>query len=256
MERSPNNVEKGHSKALQSQIIEGSEMLVRESSLTIDMALSQQERQSLERVQIDNNLPQFDFYGFDTKELEGKVIEYLGDMGQNDPNDISHIANVIGRLSDGMRKGFNEETTWTMIRVSLPNNEYKIPRWHPDGKYFKSSKKRYKLVATLKGPQTLFGEIIDTDGVNRLEGERRENYQKNEHDQAKLQEEDMRIRTQLQKVIAQKEIGGKGKAVVYLVGEEDAVFHSEPDISEPRIFVSVLPGSKEQVSQWAARTRN
>lgn len=256
MEGILHTTEKPRDNPLVSEIANGLEILERDLSLSIDMNLSQEEQISLERLRIEQDLPQFDFYGTEGSDLKKRVEEYLSAMGDNDTEDLSRIADIVARLSEGMRKGFGSESTWTMIRVSLPNSHYEIPRWHPDGKYFKSTKKRYKLVATPKGPQTRFGEVIDVEAYDRLEKEMYDNYRNNENDPAKLEEEDMRIRTELQKVVEQKDIGGKGMAVVYLVGEEDAVLHSEPDITEPRIFVSILPGSNEQIAQWAGRTRD
>lgn len=256
MEGTPHTVEKQRDYLLSSDIENRRETLEQELFLNVDMNLSQEEKESLVRINIEKALPQFDFYGTEGVELKKKVEEYLGDMGDNSPEDLSHIADIVSRLSEGMRKGFDTETTWTMIRVSLPYNEFEIPRWHSDGKYFNSTQKRYKLVATLKGPQTLFGETVDIEAHNRLGKELNDNYLRIEDDPEGFNEEDMRIRTELQKVVAQKEIGGQGEAIVYLVGEEDAVLHSEPNITEPRIFVSVLPGSDEQIAQWEGRTRS
>ncbi len=250
------DTEKQIENLLGSDIASSFELLERELYLSIDIDLSQEERKSLERVHIEQDLPQFDFYGAEGDELKNNIKNYLIAMGDNSPEDLSNIADIVSRLSEGMRKGFGAESTWTMIRVSLPHSGFEIPRLHPDGRYFKSTKKRYKLVATLKGPQTLFGEAVDVEAADRLGKEQYDNYLNNEDDLAKLEGEDIRIRTELQKVVEQKDIGGEGKAVIYLVGEKDAVLHSEPDITEPRIFVSVLPGSNEQIAQWAGRTRD
>jgi hypothetical protein len=47
--------------------------------------------------------------------------------------------------------------------------------------------------------------------------------------------------------------GVRPHGVVYFVGNKDAVVHSEPDITEPRIFIVVLPGSNEQIEEWKGR---
>lgn len=41
-----------------------------------------------------------------------------------------------------------------------------------------------------------------------------------------------------------------GEAIIYLIGDKDAAVHSEPPIHAPRIFVSILPGSKRQINEW------
>jgi len=44
---------------------------------------------------------------------------------------------------------------WLAIRVTEPNNEFIIPRWHKDGNYFASNSITAKFITVLKGPGTL-----------------------------------------------------------------------------------------------------
>ncbi len=216
----------------------------------IDIGLSPVERESLARVRVERDLEQFDFYGVGTDELREKLQSYFGQMGENTEQDLLSISDIVWRLSEGMREGFGEQSTWTMVRVSLPGSSFEVPRWHPDGKYFSSTKKQYKLVATLRGQDTLFGEAIDPEAVACFQEEESNNRRKYKDDPRRLQEEEMCIRRELAKVVRQTQIGGEGMAVIYLVGEKDAVLHSEPYITEPRIFIAVLPGSKKQITEW------
>ncbi len=225
--------EKSEAAFVRAEIEGKREALGRDRAISIDMRFSAMERESLERVRIECSLDQFDFYGPDVSDLKRKLEIYFSEMGENDPQDLSNISDIICRLS---------------------NDDFKIPRWHPDGKYYRSLNKKYKLVAAVKGAQTRFGEAIDAQKASDLGREQSENYANRVSRPELFREEDARIRRELANVIQEKKIGTESDAVIYLVGEEDAVLHSEPHITKPRIFFSVLPGSMEGVAIWEGRT--
>src|SRR3989344_3303901 len=119
------------------------------------------------KVKIEKELEQFNYYGPLADDLEIKLEDKFKEMGRNSENDISIISRKVAELAREMVSGFDEEAAWVMVRVSLPNDEFQTPRWHPDGSYYYDNEGRrapaYKLVATLKGPQTLFAEKIDAE---------------------------------------------------------------------------------------------
>lgn len=218
--------------------------LVQQRYASIDMSLWPAERKALAKVTVECELPQYDYFGSSSKTLRTTLGIHLRKMGTNSSEDLAQITDVVVRLSEGMREGFEKESTWTMVRVSLPNDAFAIPRWHTDGKYYDShpGEKQYKLVATLKGAPTLFSFATDMAKVETLM-------------QATNEEPfDLTLRKELAKVVAQKDLGNANQAVIYRVGDSEAVMHSEPHITEPRIFVSVLPGTTEQIRQWQEKT--
>lgn len=214
------------------------------------MHLSSQERDSLQRIRVEKDLDPFDSYGPIDGELIPELAQHLSGMGQNNPEDVKEIASTIQRLGKEMTQALGKEAAWISVRVSLPNDVFDIPRWHPDGKYFTSSEKTYKLVATLKGAQTLFGRIIDPETYRTLVTQEQENSRANENNREAFEKEDLRIRGEIMKVVVPMAAPSREQATAYLVGDDDAVIHSEPSIKEPRIFISVLPGSKEQIEEW------
>ena len=221
----------------------------------VDMHLSTAERSSLDRVSIDRDLPQFDAYGVVGDELKQQLTGHLSGMGENDPTDVERIAETIHRLAVGMQNGFGKEAAWITVRVSVPNPAFDVPRWHPDGAYYATAEneKTYKLVAALKGAQTLFGKVRDGEVYQQLENAEHENQRKNENDSETFEAEKLRIRYELVKIIEPMNPPASEQATVYRVGDKQAVIHSEPPIAEPRIFVSVLPGSREQIEEWQSR---
>ncbi|MEK7177085.1 MAG: hypothetical protein AAB719_02235 [Patescibacteria group bacterium] len=226
-----------------------------ERLLNIDMFLPSGERSHLNDLVIDRRLDQFDFFGLPTKLLKSQLERHLAGLGDNSPDTLSSVAGIVLRLSQEMCQGFGGEAVWTMVRAQLPANEFVVPRWHPDGKYFASEKKCYKLATTLKGPQTLFGVARDEALADRLIEEASKNYMENLSNPDKFDEEDLRIRKKLAEVVEPLAMGGAGGATIYLVGDADAVLHSEPNITEPRLLVTVLSGSRKQISEWRERQK-
>ncbi len=255
MEGLPRTPEKNEYVPLSKQIEQKLGTLEQERAISVDMQVSPEEQEVIDRILIERSLEQFDFYGSNPDELKAKLEIYFAEMGENSSEDLATISNIIGRVSEATQVGLKGESTWTMVRVSLPNNDFEIPRWHPDGKYYHSISKQYKLVATVKGAQTRFANAINQKEVTKLQQQESENYDKNASNPELFNTEDIRIRTELAEAVREKEIGIQGQAVIYLVGEDHAVLHSEPHITESRIFFAVLPGSNEEISQWEANMR-
>ncbi len=231
-------------------------LLTDESFFVVDMDLSNEEQECLLNIKIEKELEQFDYYGSDGSKLETDLFEYFTDVGDNTALDISCISQLITRLSKDMIEGFEEESVWIMVRVFMPNNAYDIPRWHHDGNYFKTSKKVYKFVSALRGPQTLFAEKIDAKRFSELLRKNSDNYIENiikNNNPEKFKTEDLKIRRELIETVKEINICKEGQVVIYLVGDEKAAIHSEPKMNTPRIFISILPGSKTQIDEWKNR---
>ena len=54
-------------------------------------------------------------------------------------------------------------------------------------------------------------------------------------------------------VVREMKSFGKEQAIIYLVGDKDARVHFEPKTDEPRIFMSVLLGSQDQINELKNR---
>jgi hypothetical protein len=150
------------------------------------------------------------------------------------------------------------------IRVSLPDHKYDIPRWHKDGRFFKSDGVQSKFVTVLKGPGTLF--IKESKKVNDIY----DNYMK-EKEKSYLKHKvttslDSKIETEYRKILANKlkickqyQLGpNQGLILVNGYGNNNFGFdynnnkliglmHAEPKNDTPRIFISILPGSENEI---------
>jgi len=62
------------------------------------------------------------------------------------------------------------------------------------------------------------------------------------------------IRPKLAKLVGKKyNKVPDNKGLIFEVGSKNAVIHSEPPIEHERIFISILPGSYEQISELKKR---
>jgi hypothetical protein len=246
------NVERG----AESDQINKMEALREQGIVAFDVGLTPEETESIKEVRIEKELPQFDYYGPVNEELTKSLVSYFDEMGENSDEAVRTISALVARIAATTLKDLNKESAWVMVRVSLPNNDFDIPRWHPDGAYFQSSDpndRTYKLVKSIKGPLTRFGEKADPEKFEQLIRESTENYERHHDNAEAFNEEDVRIRQGLDAVIQEIEPAKEGDAVYYLVGDREAKIHSEPKIDEPRIFMSVVAGSNEQVEELEER---
>jgi len=93
--------------------------------------------------------------------IDKEVYDYYASIGQNTFDDISIIKDYTIRLVYAVIEGFEKDSFWLDIRASIPNDSYKIPRWHIDGKFYditNREKPNYKFITTPKGPGTLFAQ--------------------------------------------------------------------------------------------------
>lgn len=232
------------------------ETLKEQDVVSFDINLTPEEKRSIENVNIAKELPQFNFYGPINEELVKNLAAYFSGLGENSEEIINAISGLVARIAKNATKDFEKESAWVMVRTSLPNNDFDVPRWHPDGKYFKpfdSEDKTYKLVMTIKGALTRFGEKINSEKFEQLMKESSNNYELNHDNSEMFEKEDIRIRKEIDSVIREIKPSRDGEAVYYLVGDENAKIHSEPKIDSPRIFMSVVAGSSDQVSELKER---
>ena len=225
--------------------------------ICLDVNLSNKEIECLNDLTIERELDQFNYYGDVGDELNEHLLKYLSSIGTNTEANIDCVANLVYRISEGMMKGFDKESVWTMLRVTLPNDNYGIPRWHSDGRYFDTKEKVHKMAITLKGPLTLFGRVTDSEKYEALKSENNKNFQENilaHKNQNKFKDEDLRIRKKLLNVIETIRSCDRGCAGIYLVGDDSADIHSEPKLTTSRLFLSVLTGSLSQIKEWEDRT--
>jgi hypothetical protein len=229
------------------------EGLESQNIVSLDLKFSVKEKELLKHVEFENNT-NFDIYDLEEGQLIESLVLKLGEMGNNDPEVILGLAQIISDRAHGFREMMLREALCVTVRTSLPHSHNDVPRWHDDGTYFtqNDNEKVYKMVFPIIGANTLFGEVLDKDKYDALLVESYRNDQVNSDNQDVWDAEDLRIRKELAAVVRQFPDAEEKKASIFLVGHAEAVIHSEPAVTVPRIFVAVLVGSYEQIEEMKA----
>lgn len=209
----------------------------------------------------------FNYYGnienLDDKKLNEFIKNFT--LCKEDSAEVIIFNNIVHKLSNKICKAYNTKHCWITIRATLPNSTFDTPRWHKDGIYFfnednfnedtplislkKNSKIQSKFITVLKGPGTLF--IKNSKKINDIYEEYRNKRRKLSPTQFKNIKLENEHRTELANAL--KDIHDlnqleKNKGLIFLAGGKDALLHSEPKMDMPRIFISILPGTEEEIA--------
>jgi len=152
-----------------------------------------------------------------------------------------------------------KECCWFTIRITEPNDSFKVPRWHQDGRMFDCDVEmrgvpRSKYALTLLGPPTLLlsqsQHIFET--LQRGENEFfwwRGTGKKVSEEEVDRADEGLRgwLAGRFEKEERVKV--GEGQVLRFSWGREDSPVHSEPDLTAEggRVFMTVLFGSEAEV---------
>ncbi len=235
------------------QLKNNMEILKERGIVSFDVGFTPEEQESIREIIIQKELPQFNHYGPIDHELLENLIAHLSQLEGNRKESIITLSRFIARIAEDVRKKLHQEAAWVMVRVTLPDDTFDLPRWHVDGKYFSSEEKTYKLVFAVKGPPSRFAEIKDKEKFQQLSREIAENYAREDADPEEIEKEDTRLRRELDAIVHETERVKEHHATIYLVGDENAKVHSEPPLHEARIFLSVVCGSNEQIEALKRR---
>lgn len=150
----------------------------------------------------------------------------------------------IPAVSEAEAEARSAPSCWLCIRMTLPTDDWVVPRWHTDGRMFdcvcpEPQMPHSKYAFTILGPSTRV--MIPNPAVSALletpspTGRR---WDQNEPDPelADRMAEYPEAAVQL------------GQAIRFSWGQRDSPVHSEPDSSDMhRIFVSILFGSEDEI---------
>lgn len=184
--------------------------------------------------------------------LEENITKFLTEIGTNSLNDIGVLKDFIIRLLYSVLEGFEKNSFWLDIRVTLPNDQWIVPRWHNDGKFYTTQtvdQPNYKFIMTIKGPGTLFATC---DEPTKKEF-RELAFSLREHDPFNIE-----YREKMDKIIKKCMLfqAKQNQGAIFATGNPSiAAIHSEPNMNESRIFISILPGTIEEINELKLRWR-
>jgi hypothetical protein len=196
----------------------------------------------------------YNYFG-ETKNIkQSEVIKFLGELGDNKKEVNDKVFRYIIKVIKLMLSKYNLRHFWLTIRTMLPTDKYKYPRWHIDGLYYKSERRQFKFVSVPKGDVTLF---IEPSEANRnkfieLEKERNRAYIVENNKILNFNELNVKYGKMFNELFKDEKIV-KVKNNYYVEfnvrDKEIGAIHSEPDMKEPRLFFSILPGTKEEIEE-------
>jgi hypothetical protein len=165
--------------------------------------------------------------------LKEELPVFLRSIGNDDEHVIYVVTEMICRIVCAVKEACNKDSAWICVRAFLPTAEFDIPRWHTDGYYYSPyAGFAVKFATALQGRQTIFYPLPHS---------MREQFYVCKDDRAALNKlldyEKSKSATQ-------------GQGVFFIVGDKNyAAVHSEPAVKEERLFLSVLPGNKEEIEE-------
>ena len=197
------------------------------------------------------NITDFNYYDYhgETNLLNIKdLIDFLNCIGNNNKKSIESLAKFLKKLLFKISKEYIKQNNkkiycWFTIRVSKPNEDYDIQRWHTDAKYYISDNFQSKFLLTLKGASTLVKDCNDKkiDKLNKILEDSKKIinpiYEKEEY---------MRTRLLRNKLVKNDKIKKVKTLVNGIISLSNKTVHSEPRVKKDRIFLSILTMTKEE----------
>lgn len=180
-----------------------------------------------------------------------KLKLFIQNIGNNSSKSINLIVKFINNLTNNVCKEFDKKYCWLTIRISKANNLFDIPRWHYDGSYYKNIDNipQAKFILTLKGPSTLV--INPTEKIiKKFMNIRKKVFEQNK--KSDLQSDELKKKLLINKLLKNEKIKKIKTLHNGIISISHITIHSEPPITEDRIFLSILPLSKEEYEFFIA----
>ena len=179
------------------------------------------------------------------------------------------LANIIlNKITMPFLEASNFDNAWLTIRATTSDNYFDIARWHCDGYYYFSENStnsyagNFKIIATLRGPQTLIIEENNDAKKNLKEKQSEMSLERKILIENKNEIEIKKINNELYKkyrIIIDETLAkypklqlNNNNAIIFMAGnEERCAIHSEPKFNEDRLFISIVSGNNNDISEMA-----
>ncbi len=187
--------------------------------------------------------------------LHSTIVAALEEQGQSEAEGAEVFIGTICRIVPAIVRAFHAETAWITLRSFPPTSQYEA-RWHQDGIYFtepEDPRVQHKAVFTLNRAGTLFGNLPIDAHAAFAETEEALSRAYGVGDAGAAASLQRRLNAMMpHENIIQSQATFEG--VLFNVGDpERAAVHSEPFIESPGWFISVVPGSGQQVASLKRR---
>jgi hypothetical protein len=201
----------------------------------VDLGLAKQDLELINGFKVESSA-QYNCFG-NLGLLQDELPVFLRRIGTNDEQLIQKITQIIFEVASRVRLASDKETAWVCVRASTSSPMFDMSRWHWDGYYyFPYSGFAFKFAMVLKGNPTLFCQVTnDLRKTVQIHFNDRE-FLSNLLDKSFIESPHM------------------GQGAFFIVGDKNsAAVHSEPKMDGERLFLSVLPGNENEISELKAR---
>lgn len=225
-----------------------------------EIGYNDDDRKLIESISITKPVRLNYFGKFNASKQKKYISKYIQDIGNSKKKSDQLADLVVEKIIGPFIKSSSKDSMWLKMDVMFPHDGFNIGRWHMDGyyyfphKYLASGDKQYKLVSVLKGPVTLFKPneegLLDT--FHRVHRELYKDFDYKNFDRSK----DMEYRKIIDKALNKYEtiIPTNKQAAIFIAGDNKrGAMHSEPPHDKKRLFLSVLPGTEDEVKDHASR---
>ena len=198
------------------------------------LGFTEGELQAFDAINTENATGPFEMYG-KLEKLEEELTFFFKDLCDEETAMVT--INAVLRVTKEILVASQNSSAWFCMRPFRPSDDYLIPRWHSDGKYFNfdnSNDQRVvcKFAFVLKGAPTLFADVPDSEKslINSL---------------------GLQNRLLADQIVKKYKIESPqvGELAIFRVADEESAVHSEPHITTDRLFISILPGSEEEICE-------
>ncbi len=210
---------------------------------------TEKEQECIDKIKINKDQV-YSYFGSINKISDINI--FLSKIGNNTKEEIDKLEKIIIKILKKVLEGYQTEYFWMDIRVTTPTKSNNIPRWHHDGPFFGNNIITSKFATVLKGPGTLL--IKSTKKVsniyNTIENASREEMRKTNNYDNQIKIHDKYRPIYAEKLKNEKIIQVKNNQGVIFYAESGGIggaLHSEPKFDENRIFISILPGTKDNI---------
>ena len=225
---------------------------------------------------IDNfNITEFSSYDNYGDNNFNDLKDFLLKLGSNKHKQVCIMEKIIKDITKIVMSGYNKIYThyWLTIRATLPHPQFDVPRWHCDGNYFYKEPSDdeqntfdrpnlTKFVTVIQGPGTLFLKTNTQKErdlfICTIAEERQKSYK---CDKKTHYEDIIEVRKTIDTKIKGERIqSDKYQAAIFIsnIKKSDVNkcgIHSEPPINVPRLFLSIVPGTKDEVELHKKRNQ-
>lgn len=207
------------------------------------------------------------FLHFGKEEDIKNLDNFLLSLGDNSPEHIEFLEKKIREIFKTVVKGYNTKDADLLINSTYKDPSFDIRRWHTDGFQFPRYKDEIqsKFVMVLQGKHTLLLEETEKekkfylDMINK-ELEEEKTYPPYPFEIPEWKDLKMRYRKILDKKFKKSKIiqplNSQGFIFLNHPGNlfEYGAIHSEPKKDDYRMFISILPGTEEEIKNKKHRT--